>query len=368
MNKISIIGIGKLGLCFGLTLERSGYNVLGLDINQEYVDLINNKSLKSSEENVENFLQKSLNFKATTDLSLTISYSNIIFVIVATPSLADGNYDHSQIDNLIDRLIDLGPQKDTKHLIISCTTMPEYCDSIQERLKKYNYIISYNPEFIAQGTILKNQASPDMVLIGEGSVEAGDIIQSIYLKHTINNPKIHRMSRTEAELCKISLNCFLTTKIAYANMVGDIALRSNCRPEKILAAIGDDSRIGNKYLNYGYGFGGPCFPRDNRALAVFAKNKNIDAAISKASDQSNNLHLEYQIQNFIKKNPNKNIELFFDSIAYKKGTNILEESQKLKFILKLSELNYIITVRETKEVIEVLKNKYGEIFKYIETQ
>jgi len=364
LNNISIIGIGKLGLCFALTLEKAGYKILGLDVNEEYIKLVNNKTLKSSEKNVENFLKKSSNFTATLDLKLTIDHANIIFVIVPTPSLENGEYDHKQIDILINNLIQLGTQKEKKHLIISSTTMPEYCDSIQEKLKNYNYIVSYNPEFIAQGSILKNQMFPDIVLIGEGSIEAGDIIEKIYLKHTINHPKIHRMSRTEAEICKISLNCFLTTKIAYANMIGDIAIRSKCNPDKILSAIGDDSRIGSKYLNYGYGFGGPCFPRDNIALSIFASYKNINAVISKASDESNNLHLDYQIIDFINKNPNKNIEITIDSVSYKKGTNILQESQKLKFALKLYNLGYKILIIETKEIIKILKNKYGDIFKY----
>ena len=85
-------------------------------------------------------------------------------------------------------------------------------DSIKEELNTLGYTISYNPEFIAQGTILKNQAYPDMVLIGEGSESAGDLLQQIYENHTANTPRICRMSPLEAEITKISLNCFLTTK------------------------------------------------------------------------------------------------------------------------------------------------------------
>jgi UDPglucose 6-dehydrogenase len=350
---IGILGIGKLGLCFALTLERAGYNVIGVDINKDYIEQINNKSLKSSEENVENYLKLSKNFYATIDLFYAINNCKILFIIVATPSLQNGEYDHSQIESLIDKIKLLGKQKQEKHLVVCSTTMPEYCDTIQEKLKNYNYTISYNPEFIAQGTILKNQEKPDMVLIGEGSPEAGDIIESIYKKHTTNNPSIHRMSRTEAELCKISLNCFLTTKIAYANMIGDIAIRAKCNPEKILKAIGSDSRIGSKYLNYGYGFGGPCFPRDNRALSIFAENKNIDAIISKASDKSNEKHLNYQIENFISENQDKTKQIFFDYVTYKKESILLTESQQLKFAIALKNLGYNIVIKDSRE--EVIK-------------
>lgn len=357
MDNISILGIGKLGLCFSLTLEKAGFNILGVDVNEQYVDSINNKTLKTSEQDVEAYLKNSKNFLATTNLKLALEHSNILFVMVATPSLDNGRYDHSQIENLINNLIKFGKQIQTKHLVICCTTMPEYCDLLQDKLLEYNYVISYNPEFIAQGTILRDQQNPDLVLIGEGDKNAGDILEKIYKKHTLNNPPIYRMKRTEAELCKLSLNCFLTTKIAYANMIGDIAVRSGCNPDKILSAIGADTRIGNKYLKYGYGFGGPCFPRDNRALAIFANDKNIDALISKASDESNNLHLEYQIEEFVKNNPDKQKPVVFEYLTYKKESVLLTESQQLKFALKLKSLGYNVKISDSrKEVAEQLKH------------
>lgn len=354
---VTVIGIGKLGLCFSLTLEKAGYNVLGVDINPEYVALINNKKLKSSEQDVEMYLQKSKNFLATTNLKKSIEHSNIIFVVVATPSLPSGEYSHSQIDSLVENLIFFGQQKETKNLIICSTTMPEYCDTVQEKLKNYNYLVTYNPEFIAQGTIIRDQENPDMVLIGEADKQSGDLIENIYHKFAKNNPPVHRMSRTEAEICKISLNCFLTTKIAYANMVGDIAIRTNSNPDKILSAIGSDTRIGSKYLKYGFGFGGPCFPRDNRALGIFAEKKGINALISKASDESNNLHLDCQIEEFIKNNPDKSIPVVFDYVTYKKESILLTESQQLKFALKLKECGYNLKINDNrKEVVELLKN------------
>jgi nucleotide sugar dehydrogenase len=361
MKNISIIGIGKLGLCFALTLEKSGYNILGVDISQEYVDLINSKKLKSSEQGVEEYLSNSKNFLASTSIVDALAHSDVLFVVVATPSLTNGRYNHSQVDTLVEKLKLLGPQKTTKHFVICCTTMPQYSDSVQERIGHLNYVVSYNPEFIAQGTILKNQEKPDMVLIGEGSKEAGDILENIYKNHTTNEPSIHRMSRTEAELCKISLNCFLTTKIAFANMVGDIAIKSNCNPHKILSAIGSDTRIGKKYIGYGYGYGGPCFPRDNRALAIYANDVNINALISKASDESNKLHLQYQVQSIIDSGIK---EITFDYVTYKPESVLLEESQQLLVALKLAEAGIKVSIIERTEIIRELQQKYGNIFSY----
>ena len=365
MENISVVGIGKLGLCFSLTLEKAGFNVLGVDINEEYVESINNKNFMSEEPGVVELLNNCKNFKATTNLKEAIDFSNFIYVVVATPSLPNGEYDHSQVESLVERLIDLGKQQHRKNLVICCTTMPQYCDSLQEKIGSYNYEVSYNPEFIAQGTILRDQEFPDMVLIGQSSKEAGDEIQRHYEVMTRNEPIICKMSRTEAEICKISLNCFLTTKISFANMIGDICVRSGADPKTVLQAVGSDSRISSKYLGYGYGYGGPCFPRDNRALAKFAISRGVTAAISVASDEMNKLHLINQYDHFVENNSNKADPIVFDYVTYKPQSTILEESQQLKFAEMLAKSGYKVVVKERKTVVEQLKRIYGEeLFQY----
>jgi nucleotide sugar dehydrogenase len=363
MNKnISIIGIGKLGICLALNLEKNGYNVIGIDLNQEYVNSINNKDLISDEPFVEEYLKNSKNLKATTDISKSLE-NDIIFITVATPSLSSGKYDHKQIDNVINQLLNCGKQLTKKYLIINCTTMPMYCESLQEKIREYNYEICYNPEFIAQGTIIKNQQYPDIVLIGSNTNDIGDIVESIYKDICKNNPSVHRMSITESEIMKIALNCFLTTKISYANMVGDIAIAVGCDPEKILSAIGSDSRIGNKYLKYGFGFGGPCFPRDNRAFGLFCEENGIYPHISYATDQSNKSHILYQL-NHTENKISKDETITFDSITYKAESTILEESQQLKYAFELTERGYSVHINERPTIINKLKELYGNRFTY----
>ena len=362
MEKVSIIGIGKLGLCFALTLERAGYDVLGVDIFPEYVEAINNKTLKSDEHNVENYLGKSRHFRATTNLKEAVEFADYLYVVVATPSLPSGRYDHSQVGGLVTKLQELGPQKN-KHFIICCTTMPGYCDSVYKRLEDFGYSVSYNPEFIAQGTVLRDQEFPDTILIGESDEAIGNKIQEMYETMTSSTPEIHRMTRKEAEICKIGLNCFLTTKIAYANMIGDIARFSGVRPDPILRAVGSDTRIGHKYLGYGYGYGGPCFPRDNRALALFADDVNVKALISLASDASNKQHLEHQVELFKTENSlDKPVE--FDYVTYKPQSTMLVESQQLLFAIRLAEEGYTVILNERESVIEELKSLYGDLFTY----
>ena len=354
-KNISIVGVGKLGLCLSLNLESKGYDVLGVDISQDYVNTLNSKNYETSEPYVTELLKKSKNIKFTTNLRDSLT-NDIIFIVVKTPSTYDWKYDHSQIDNIIDKFISFGVQKNTKYIIINSTTFPGYCDTVQKRLEKFNYKVSYNPEFIAQGSIIRDQLNCDNVLIGGADETSSSLIKEIYENMCDSNPIINIMTRTEAELAKLSVNCFLTTKISYANMIGDIALRHNCDPNIILHAVGTDSRIGNKYLKYGFGFGGPCFPRDNRALAKCAEEVGVDAILAKSTDEMNDRHLDYQIESFVEVHKDKKEEIGIEYVSYKKESTLLEESQQLKYALKLKTMGYNIKILDNRpEVLEQLK-------------
>ena len=363
-DKLSILGLGKLGLPFALLLERNGFSILGVDINKRYVDDINRKKIDTNEPRVKEYLQSANDFKATTNVKKGIEYSDYLFILVATPSLENGRYDHSQIDGIASDLIKYSPHEQKKNVIICCTTMPGYCDKLHNKLKPHGYSVSYNPEFIAQGSVIEDLANPDIVLIGESNNLVGNKIEDIYLKIVKNQPSFHRMSRKESEITKIALNCFLTTKIAYANMVGDLAISTDCNPEIILHAIGADSRIGKKYISYGYGFGGPCLPRDNKAFSKFAGDQNIYSIISEASDKANDLHLDFQLEQ-LKKIKDKNEKIIFKDVAYKIGTTIIEESQKLKLAILLAQSGYKIVIKDHPEIISQIKKIYGELFEYI---
>jgi len=363
-TNISIIGVGKLGLCLALSLENNSYDVLGCDVNQTYIDSLNEKTFFSHEKDVNELLKKSKNFKSTTSIEDCINFSNIIFVMVTTPSLQDGKYDHSQIESVISKLEKLGKQSQKKLLIIGCTTYPGYCESIKHRLLDLNFEVLYNPEFIAQGDILRGQTYPDIVLIGESTIEAGNKIEEIYKNICKNNPEICRLSLTEAEITKIAINCFITTKISFANMIGDICNKLSLSSNNVLLSIGKDSRIGNKCLKWGFGFGGPCFPRDNRALGVLCNENDIHPSIPLASDEYNSLHANYQL-NHIKKNIVVNNQITIEGVSYKPGSIIIEESQQLLLAKKLADEGIEVTIVDNEFVITQVKNIYGNKFKYI---
>lgn len=362
MEKVSVLGVGRLGLCLALTFERAGFDVVGSDIREDYVDSINNRTFVSYEPDVEKYLSEAGNFKATTVLKEAVEHSDLLFVTVRTESLPDGQYNQSQVEQLLGDLSKLDKVNE-KHLIISCNVNPGYSDQIQEHMSKYGYIVSYNPEWVAQGTILYNQAYPDLVVIGEADKNAGNVIERVYRKVCLNNPVIHRMDRLSAELTKVALNCYLTTKISYANMIGEIAIKSGVDPTPILAAVGDDSRVNTKYFRYGFGYGGPCFPRDNKALLHYAKKVGGDPLISKAVMKINENHLEFQLAEF-KRTHKKTEPVVFESVTYKPGTVIIEESQQLLYAVRIAQDGYKVIIREHPEVIRQVKDLYGDLFNY----
>ena len=151
------------------------------------------------------------------------------------------------------------------------------------------------------------------------------------------------MSTKAAEVTKIAVNCFLTTKISYANMLGQVLTMSGMEDEidNVLNSIGSDRRVGKKYLKYGFGFGGPCFPRDNRAFASYASKVGVDHNIGHVTDAFNEEHATFLKEYFIYKNKKK-IPFFFNYLTYKPDTDILTESQQYRLCLNLLNEGYIV--------------------------
>jgi len=365
MDKITLIGCGRLGLCTALCWERAGYEVLAVDINKSYVSSLNDKTFYSTEPRVMEFLHASTKFKATTDISAGITHSDLIFILVDTPSTGgDRHYDVSRLGKVLNRIND--HKVSNKHVVVGCTVMPGYCKNIGANLLRdcTNTTLSYNPEFIQQGDIIRGFLNPDMVLIGEGSKEVGDILESVYNRTVENEPVVSRMSPSSAEICKISINCFITTKISYANMVGDIADSTpDADKHQILKAVGADSRIGKKCLMPGYGFGGPCFPRDNRALGGYAKTIGVKPLISIATDEYNVEHTRRMIE---EKLATDEAYYVLSDVAYKPKcpVPIIEESQKLSVAAGIAKAGKPVTIRDRDFIVDAVRIEYGDMFNY----
>jgi nucleotide sugar dehydrogenase len=367
--KIGLIGAGRLGICFSLLCEQVGYDVLVSDIREDYVNSLQRKEISTNEPQVDVLLQTSENFEATTDNTRVIEECDIIYTLVATPSLSSGDYDVSAVWNVVNNIITSGVRD--KKLIVGCTTNPGDCAKFQEELDDCGWKVFYNPEFIAQGSIIKDLRHADMVLIGgdENEFETINELRKLYKLIQTTEPKFGVMSTTSAELVKLAMNCYLTTKISYANMVGEVMVSAGLGKEvrTVLNAIGDDSRIGRKYLNYGYGFGGPCLPRDNRAFAAYAKKQGLEYNLGETTDNFNRQHARFVKEQVIKENKD-NLPILFDYISYKKGTDMLVESQQYKLCTDLLDEGYTVYINDIDDIIKqvetILTTNYGSRVKF----
>ena len=345
--KIGLIGTGRLGLCFALLIEKAGYEVLASDSRKDYIKDLRQGVVGTAEPDVHDLLWDSGNIDFNTDNRKVIRECDIIFTLVATPSLDDGSYDVSAVWNVVNDIKDemTSIANYTKSFVVGCTTNPGDCDKFKKELPP-SVDVFYNPEFIAQGTIVKDLINADMVLIG-GEGKHRNELANIYHGIQDKKPSIHFMSTKAAEITKIAVNCFLTTKISYANMLGQVLSKSGLEDEidQVLESIGSDSRVGNKYLKFGFGFGGPCFPRDNRAFAKYAEKVGLEHNFGYTTDNFNNEHAKFIKEYFIDSNLDK-LPYLFESVAYKEGTDILTESQQYRLCLDLLDEGYEVYVKD----------------------
>jgi nucleotide sugar dehydrogenase len=359
--KIGIIGAGRLGLTFALLCEKNGYDVIVSDIREDYVFNLNQKICITNEPLIQSMLLDTTKFSATTNNIEVIKNSDLIFIFVSTPSTLVGDYDTTKVFDVVSDFYSANSQDIQlygKKVIVGCTTNPGDTEQVQQRLNMFNVQVAYNPEFIAQGEIVKGLEQSDIVLIGTEYTELGDDLIDIYNKIQTTTVNAYVMSPKAAELTKIGINCFLTTKISYANMMGDIMIKSGLENEisMVLSAIGGDTRVGKKYMNYGFGFGGPCLPRDNRALGHYAKNLGMELNLPLTVDNFNKEHANFLKEYYIGKNPDKTVPFVMNYITYKKGTDITEESQQFQLCIDLLDEGYMLNVIEIDSVSKELNS------------
>jgi UDPglucose 6-dehydrogenase len=351
--KISVIGLGKLGLPLTAVMASKGHDVIGVDLNTEVVKQLNAGIAWIQEVGLQALITQYKNkITATTDYQHAISNSDVSFVIVPTPSNADGVFDNKYILAAIQQIGHALRNKKSYHLIvITSTVMPGSTGGeIQRTLETAagrpmgeTLGLCYSPEFIALGSVIKNMLYPDAILIGESDKKAGDLLAQIYLSSCNNKPPVQRLNFVNAELTKLAVNTFVTTKISYANMLSDICDRlPGADVDVVTNAIGCDSRIGHKYLRGGVAYGGPCFPRDNIAMTTLAKTLGAKADLAIATDTLNRYQTNRVVARIQRYPHKKSIAIL--GLAYKPDVNVVENSQGIRLANQLVEHNYQVSV------------------------
>lgn len=354
---IAVIGLGKLGAPLAAVLASVGHTVIGLDLNPEAVAAVNAGTPPVAEPGLADRLAMARGrLSATCDYTAAIAQTDLSFVIVPTPSSPDGAFSNRYVLDAVRRIGQALHASDRHgegryHVVnITSTVMPgatggeirQALEQASGRTVGANLGLTYNPEFIALGSVVRDLLHPDMVLIGESDARAGDLLQAAYALAVPARTPIHRMNWVCAELTKLAVNTFVTTKISYANMIAELCERlPGADAQTVTRALGQDTRIGAKYLKPALGYGGPCFPRDNLALTALAQSLGTSADIAQATDTINRRQ-SARVTALVARLAPAPTTIAILGLAYKPDTDVTDESQGLLIARALAEAGHTI--------------------------
>ena len=352
IHNISVIGLGKLGGTMAACLASRGFNVIGVDTSQKAVDALNAGRSPTQETGLEELIGKNKNrLRATTSHEEAILDSDLSFVIVPTPSDEQGSFS-LQFASLAFEAIGKALAKRNRYhtVVLTSTVMPGatrygLLPILEDNSGKkcgVDFGLCYSPEFIALGSIIHDFLNPDFYLIGEFDERSGRTLESVNARIAINHAPSKRMNIENAELAKLSVNSFVTMKISFANMLADLCERIPGGDVDVVSdAIGMDKRIGRRYLTGGFGYGGPCFPRDNVALNLMGKQLGAKTPLVEANDQYNRT-ISPRFVEKLKPYLRSGSTIAVLGLAYKPFSHVIEESSGIDLCLALGNREWSV--------------------------
>jgi UDPglucose 6-dehydrogenase len=354
VNSASVVGIGKLGAPMVACLAARGFRVKAVDINPQKVDAINRGVPPVNEPGLAELMKEAgSRLTATSNISEAVEDTEVTFIVVSTPSEASGGFSLQYVLPICEAIGRVLASKKTFHLVIlTSTVMPgstggRVLDALERASGKRcgkDFGLCYNPEFIALGTVIRDFYYPDFLLIGESDPRSGDLLSAMYKQVCKNSPAIARMNFVNAEITKLAVNTYITTKISYANMLARLCEKlPEADVNVVTDALGLDTRIGPKYLKGAVSYGGPCFPRDNRALAALASRVGASSGLAEATDIFNRAQIK-SVAEIVKSYHSGSQSIGILGLTYKPDTDIVEESFGLLLAHELysSDLSVIV--------------------------
>lgn len=336
ISTVSVIGLGKLGGTMAACLASQGFNVIGVDISQKAVDALNAGRAPAPENGLDELIRKNKErIRATLNHEDAILNSDLSFVIVPTPSDERGAFSIQYAAYAFEAIGKALAKRTTYHtVVLTSTVLPGSTrTSLLPILEKFSgkkcgkdFGLCYSPEFIALGTVIRDFLNPDFYLVGEFDERSGTALESVNQRVAHNKAPTKRMSLENAELAKISVNSYVTLKISYANMLADLCERIPGGDVDVVSdAIGMDKRIGRRYLTGGFGYGGPCFPRDNRALNFVGSHLGASTQLLEVNDDFNR-SISPRFVEKLKPYLREGTTVAVLGLAYKPLSHVIEES------------------------------------------
>lgn len=349
--KTAFIGTGYVGLVSGTCLAEIGNDITCLDQNKEKISLLEQGITPIFEDGLSDLIKSNREagrLKFSSDVENELKTADIIFIAVGTPSAPNGEADLSYVFSAAKTIAENA--KDGVVIVTKSTVPVGTGDKISELIKKNNpnlvFSVASNPEFLREGSAVKDFMNPDRILIGVSETSVFEKISTLYKKQIEQGFKIIKTDIRSAELAKYTANAYLAMRVAFINEIADLCEKSGADVKEVIRSIGVDKRIGSHFLNPGPGYGGSCFPKDTRAISNIAKNFGSDIRIIDAVIKSNDERQVRMADKIISACngdvKGKNIAIL--GIAFKANTDDIRESPALKIIEILADKGAILHI------------------------
>ena len=351
---IAIVGTGYVGLVSGACFAETGVNVTCVDVDAQKIERLKNGEIPIYEPGLDQLVMK--NVKAgrlsfTTDLAEVLNDQEIVFSAVGTPPDEDGSAD---LKYVLQVARTIGANMNKYIVVVTKSTVPvgtarKVHDAIADELKKRGVDIPFdvasNPEFLKEGSAIKDFMSPDRVVVGVDSEKAKKLLTRLYKPFLINNFRVIFMDIPSAEMTKYAANSMLATRISFMNDIANLCELVGADVNMVRAGIGSDTRIGRKFLYAGCGYGGSCFPKDVKALIKTADQNGYSMEVLKAVEQVNERQkgiLFEKLQKAYKGESLKGKTIALWGLSFKPETDDMRESTALVMIQKLLDAGCVV--------------------------
>lgn len=344
--KIAIVGTGYVGLVTGTCFAEVGVDVTCVDIDKKKIDNLKKGILPIYEPGLEemvarNAQKKRLHF--STDLKESIQHADVVFIAVGTPPDEDGSADLKYVLGVASSIGEFmtHPMVIVTKSTVPVTTAQKVHKAVQtalnKRKAKIDFYIASNPEFLKEGAAIDDFMKPDRIVVGTDRVEAEEIMRKLYKPFVMNGHPIIFMDIPSAEMTKYAANSMLATKISFMNDIANLCEIMGADVNMVRKGIGSDSRIGQKFIYPGVGYGGSCFPKDVKALIKTAKENGYGMRILNAVEDVNEAQKEVLFTK-VKKHFNGNLKgkkFALWGLSFKPKTDDMREAPSLVIIDKL---------------------------------